>query len=102
MRSACPIRGSVVAVPIVHFAANLRRHVACPSVSVAGQSVGEALAVVFDQNPRLRGYVVDEQGAVRRHMNIFVDGVQIRDRVELGDAVGPDSEIYVMQALSGG
>jgi len=89
-------------VPVVHFTANLRRHVSCPTVTVAGTTVGEALARVFEQNPRLRGYVVDEQFAIRKHMNVFVDGVQIRDRTTLGDPVAPDSEIYVIQALSGG
>jgi molybdopterin synthase sulfur carrier subunit len=89
-------------MPVVHFTANLRRHVSCPTITVAGTTVGEALAVVFEQNPRLRGYVVDEQGAVRKHMNVFIDGVQIRDRLELADPVAADSEIYVFQALSGG
>jgi molybdopterin converting factor small subunit len=89
-------------MPVVHFTANLRRHVSCPTVAVAGDTVGEALARVFDQNPQLRGYVVDDQGAVRKHMNVFVDGVQIRDRITLGDPVAPDTEIYVIQALSGG
>jgi len=86
----------------VHFTANLRRHVDCPSVEVEAETVGEALAKVFEQNPRLRGYVIDERGAVRQHMNVFVDGEQIGDRQTLADAVGPDAEIYVMQALSGG
>jgi molybdopterin synthase sulfur carrier subunit len=86
----------------VHFTANLTRHVSCPTVHVDGTTVGEVLKAVFEQNPRLRGYVVDEQGAVRKHMNVFVDGQQIRDRERLVDAVGPASEIHVMQALSGG
>jgi molybdopterin synthase sulfur carrier subunit len=89
-------------MPTVHFTANLTRHVSCPSVHVDGATVGEVLEAVFEQNPRLRGYVVDEQGAVRKHMNVFVDGQQIRDRERLGDAVGAASEIHVMQALSGG
>jgi molybdopterin synthase sulfur carrier subunit len=89
-------------MPVVHFTANLRRHVSCPSVTVEGTTVREALARVFEHNPQLRGYVVDEQGAVRKHMNVFVDGVQIRDRIGLGDAVEPHTEIYVIQALSGG
>lgn len=89
-------------MPTVHFTANLQRHVACPSTTVEGATVGEALAAVFRHNPRLRGYVLDEQGAVRKHMNVFVDGQQIRDRAGLGDAVTSESEIYVMQALSGG
>jgi molybdopterin synthase sulfur carrier subunit len=89
-------------MPTVHFTANLTRHVSCPSVRVEGATVAEVLEAVFVQNPRLRGYVVDEQGAVRKHMNVFVDGAQIRDRVRLEDPVEPASEIYVMQALSGG
>ena len=89
-------------MPTVHFTANLQRHVASPTIVVQGASVGEALRAVFEQNPRLRGYVVDEQGAVRKHMNVFVDGVQIRDRAGLSDTLTPTSEIYVMQALSGG
>jgi sulfur-carrier protein len=89
-------------MPVVHFTANLRRHVSCPTVTVAGATVNEALAAVFEHNPRLRGYVLDDQGAVRKHMNVFVDGVQVRDRVSLADPVAPDSEIYVIQALSGG
>jgi molybdopterin synthase sulfur carrier subunit len=39
---------------------------------------------------------------VRKHMNVFVDGRQVRDRERLGDPVDAASEIYVMQALSGG
>jgi molybdopterin synthase sulfur carrier subunit len=89
-------------VPTVHFTANLTRHVSCPSVHVDGATVGEVLEAVFQQNPRLRSYVVDEQGALRKHMNVFVDGQQIRDRERLAEPVGARSELYVMQALSGG
>ena len=92
----------LAAVPTVRFTANLQRHVPSPSVAVEGATVAECLAAAFDRNPRARGYVLDEHGALRRHMNVFVDGEQVRDRVRLRDAVGPSAEIYVMQALSGG
>jgi hypothetical protein len=46
--------------------------------------------------------VLDEQGRVRKHVNIFADGVMVADRVALSDPVAPTSEIYVLQALSGG
>ena len=62
----------------------------------------EVLDTVFAENTRLRGYVVDERGSLRKHMTIFVDGQILLDRRSLSDEVGPDSEIYVMQALSGG
>ncbi|HUJ62870.1 MAG TPA: MoaD/ThiS family protein [Kofleriaceae bacterium] len=89
-------------VATVVFTPNLRRHVECPTVEVAGATVREVLDRVFAENPRLRGYVVDERGVLRKHMIVFVDGQQIADRERLGDAVSPRSELYVMQALSGG
>ena len=46
--------------------------------------------------------MLDEHGALRFHMAVFVDGVPIEDRRSLGDPVAGDAEIYVMQALSGG
>jgi molybdopterin synthase sulfur carrier subunit len=86
----------------VVFTPNLRRHVECPTTAVAGTTVREVLDAVFADNPRLRGYVLDDQGVLRRHMIVFVDGQQVSDRVALADPVKPTSEVYVMQALSGG
>ena len=86
----------------VTFTANIQRHVTCPPGEADGTTVRGVLDTVFADNPRARGYVLDDQGALRQHMQIFVDGGQIKDRVALSDQVGPDSEVYVMQALSGG
>jgi molybdopterin synthase sulfur carrier subunit len=52
--------------------------------------------------PGIRGYIVDEQGSLRKHVNIFIDGRLINDRVTLADSFSKDSEIYIIQALSGG
>ena len=46
--------------------------------------------------------MLDEQGHVRKHIHIYVDGQRIADRQRLTDAVTPESEICVLQALSGG
>ncbi len=89
-------------MPRIHFTQNLQRHLHCPSCTVAGQTVREALDAVFALHPRARLYVLDEQGELRKHMVIFVDAVQIRDRVGLTDPVASSGEVYVMQALSGG
>ncbi|MCC6523658.1 MAG: MoaD/ThiS family protein [Polyangiaceae bacterium] len=86
----------------VHFTQNLARHVECPTVEAPGATVREVLDRVFSDNPRLRGYVVDERGFLRKHMVVFVDGRQVVDREHLSDPVGPRAEVYVMQALSGG
>jgi hypothetical protein len=86
----------------VTFTQNIQRHVACPPSDAPGATVREVLDRVFAQNPRARAYVLDDQGAVRRHMVVFVDGRQIRDRATQSDPVPPDGEVCVMQALSGG
>ncbi len=86
----------------VIFTANLRRHVDCPDVAADGETVREALEAIFCANERLRGYVLDDQSALRRHMAIVVDGRPLRDRAGLSDPIGSDSAIYVLQALSGG
>ena len=86
----------------VTFTPTLARHIDCPAREIAGDTVGSILARIFADNPRLRGYVLDDQGGVRKHVVIFVDGDPIHDRSRLSDAVRPDSEVFVMQALSGG
>ena len=86
----------------VNFTKNIQRHVTCPSVEVPGRTVSEVLSNVFRENPQARSYVVDELGALRKHMVIFVDGEKVMDRVNLSDQVKPNSEIHIFQALSGG
>jgi molybdopterin converting factor small subunit len=86
----------------VTFTPNLQRHIACPPREVEAATVREALDAVFDGNSRARSYVLDDQAALRKHMVVFVDGQRICDRVALTDSVRDGSEIYVLQALSGG
>lgn len=89
-------------MPVVSFTRALERFVAAPSVEVEGGTLGEVLEGVFAQRPALRGYVLDEQSALRRHVVVYVNGRPAVDRTRLSDPVGPRDEIYVLQALSGG
>jgi hypothetical protein len=84
------------------FTANIQRHVACPDADVPGRNVREALDNVFADNPQARGYVLDDQSALRKHITVFVDGKMIGDRARLTDPVSETSRVYVFQALSGG
>lgn len=86
----------------VSFTENLRRHVDCPPVSVGGGTVRQVLDAVFADNPRLRSYILDDQGRVRRHVNVFINGSFVADRMALSDPVAPEDEVFVFQALSGG
>lgn len=72
------------------------------AVDVPAGSVREALDGVFDRFPALRGYVLDEHGAVRHHVAVFVAGRSLRDKRNLAEPLPADAEIHVIQALSGG
>jgi molybdopterin converting factor small subunit len=89
-------------VPRVVFTSNLQRHVNCPETEVAAGTLRTVLAQVFAAQPQARAYVLDEQGHLRRHVTVFIDGQRVRDRERLDEAVGAASEVYVMQALTGG
>ena len=84
------------------FTRNIQRHVACPPGDARGRTVRECLDAIFESNLAARGYVLDEHGKLRKHMAIYVNGEAIADRAGLSDAVTDQSEIYIMQALSGG
>ncbi|MDH4563416.1 MoaD/ThiS family protein [Pseudomonas sp. BN411] len=84
------------------FTPNLQRHLDVPELDVAAATVAEALEAAFVANPRLRSYLLDDQGRLRRHVAIFVDAQQVSDRRRHTDPVGPASDIFVVQALSGG
>ncbi|AOK54712.1 thiamine biosynthesis protein ThiS [Burkholderia stagnalis] len=84
------------------FAASIQRHIATPEREIAARTLGEALETVFTQQPPLRSYILDDQGALRKHLAVFVDGRPVRDRQHLTDALGDESRVYVVQALSGG
>ncbi len=72
------------------------------AVAVAGRTLREALDALFAGHPQLRGYVVDERGALRHHVVAFVNGAAVRDKELLADPVPADGEVYLFQALSGG
>ena len=84
------------------FTSNLHRHVSAPSAQVAGSTVRQVLERYFSDHPAVRGYVLDDQGAVRKHVAIFLNQELIHDRDSLSDRVGDEDTIYIMQALSGG
>jgi molybdopterin synthase sulfur carrier subunit len=89
-------------VATVAFTPHLQRFLDAPPREVAGATVREVLAALFADNPRLKGYVLDDQGRLRKHVTVFVDGQPLRDRDALSDRVVEGSEVYVLQALSGG
>lgn len=90
-------------MPQIEFTSQLAQHVECPPVQqVEAATLEEALAKTFADYPRLREYMLDGQGKMRPHIAVFVDGEMLRNRNDLGISLADRSEIFVMQALSGG
>ena len=86
-------------MPKVILTGSIRQQAGGPgSVAVEARTVGAALAALEQIHPALRGWVVDERGALRRHVKVFLRGAA----VALDAAVGPDEEIHVVAAISGG
>lgn len=70
---------------------------ACP-----GATLTEMLDALHPHYPRLKDYVLDDQGRLRKHVAIFVDGVMTPREHALDRPLGEASRVYVFQALSGG
>jgi hypothetical protein len=86
----------------LRFTPHLRRFVDTPDCDVTAATLGEALHAVFTRHPRLRDYVLDDQGHLRPHVVVFIDGRRSVHRRTLADPLRPDSDIHILQALSGG
>jgi sulfur-carrier protein len=86
----------------ISFTPQLQRFTATPEVECGAATLREALEAAFAVNPRLRGYVLDDQGHLRANVVCFIDGRRCTERTALADPLQPTSRIYVLQALSGG
>jgi molybdopterin synthase sulfur carrier subunit len=89
-------------MPVVEFAPALTRHVPCPRQEVRAGTLALALDAALAAAPALRGYVLDEQGAVRKHVAVFVNGDLIPSRTDLSRTLAPQDRVHVIQALTGG
>jgi hypothetical protein len=90
-------------MPVVKFTYALKRYFPkLKDTHVSGENLPAILASIEGSHPGLLRYILDDQRRLRQHVNIFIDGAMIKDRTNLSDPFGEDSEIYIMQALSGG
>jgi molybdopterin synthase sulfur carrier subunit len=90
------------AVPRLFFTPQLARFTATPEVETTALTLRDALEAAFAVNPRLRGYVLDDQGHLRANVVAYIDGRRCHERVLLADPLRADSRVHVLQALSGG
>jgi ferredoxin-nitrite reductase len=71
-------------------------------IALAGPNVRAVLAELERRFPALYPNVCDETGAVRRHVNLFVNTQHMRDRNGLDTPLVPGDEVIILPAVSGG
>lgn len=89
-------------MPTLSFTQQLQRFTETPELTTTASTLRAALEDAFAVNPRLRGYILDDQGHLRKHVVVFIDGQRVHDRASLANPLFPSSSIHVLQALSGG
>lgn len=96
---------SVDAVPTVKVTQNLYRFFPVlkdRTITVPPGSVAEILQAMNEIAPGFTDYILDEQGALRRHVNLCINDYMVIDRNRLSDVVPDDGTLFIFQALSGG
>ena len=96
------VQTTLAVVARVSFAKAIQRHAACPAADISGDTLRSVLDGYFDAHPAGRTYVLDERGAVRKHVAVFVNDTLVLDRDELSDPIADHDRVTVFQALSGG
>jgi len=90
-------------MPQINFTRALKRfYPDLRQLEIEAESVSEVIQHLDDHHPGLKDYLLDEQGRLRQHVNIFIGDRLIRDKEKLTDQVTENDEIFIMQALSGG
>lgn len=72
------------------------------AVEVDGTTVGDVLDALFEQHAELRDRLTDEDGGLRRFVNVYVQGEDIRFGEALETAVAPGQEVTILPAVAGG
>jgi molybdopterin converting factor small subunit len=86
-------------MPRVILAGSIRQHAGgVGALEVCGDTARAAIAALEASFPALRGWVVDEQGVLRRHVKLFHRGAPI----SLDEPLAPSSELHIVAAISGG
>lgn len=89
-------------MPRLVFTQQLTRFVSAPEFNCEASSLSEALELCFKQNHQLGSYILDEQGHVRQHVAIFINGQLLSNRKDLSIPLEKETQVYILQALSGG
>lgn len=88
---------------LVFIPAPLRRLTRGESrVDVAAASLHQVVEGLEARFPGFRSYLLDESGALKAYVNVFVNGTEVRALAGLQTPVGADDEVSIIPAMAGG
>ena len=88
---------------LIRFTSALKRfYPNLEPVDIQGHTIAILLSGLEKKYPTLTDYLIDEHGAIRQHIHIYIGDRMVMDRIALSDIVSEKDEIWIMQALSGG
>jgi sulfur-carrier protein len=86
----------------VEFAASLQRYKPCPAQNVQAGPLASVLHQAFAAEPGLQHYVLDDQGHIRKHVAVFINGAMHQQRQRMDVDVVDNDKVLVIQCLTGG
>jgi molybdopterin synthase sulfur carrier subunit len=90
-------------MPVVRFPTVMKFYIDNQSeFQVSGATVDEIIHQVVEQYPSVKFHLLDTEGNLRRHFNIFVNGVHIRDLNGMDTSLKEDDKIILMASAAGG
>jgi sulfur-carrier protein len=91
---------SVVLPPVLAALAGDRKLLQLPVQRTV--TVADLLDILGGENPVLNRRIRDETGAVRRYVNLFVDGEDVRALNGTSTEIRPGQELFIIQSVAGG
>ncbi len=88
---------------IVRFPAVMKYYVDNQTeFSISASTVRELIEKIIEQYPAIQAHLVDADGNLRRHFNIFVNGTHIRDLHGLDTSLQEEDKVILMASAAGG
>jgi molybdopterin converting factor small subunit len=90
-------------MPVLKFTPNLKRYyTSLEPMDLPGLDIPGLIEAANTKYPGIKSYILDEQGKLRKHVQVFIGEDMVKDREGLSDPIKDSDEVYIMQALSGG
>ena len=90
-------------MPTVRFPAVMKYYVNNQSeFSISASTASELIQKIIEQYPAIKFHLVDAEGNLRRHFNIFVNGIHIRELKGMETQLKEDDKVILMASAAGG